>query len=185
MGKEQMQVQLRMGSTMRPFGEQSHPSRQEGCIKQHSNRWHCMKEGRVRRQAQLPADEQRDSRRAAVAHPAGGTSAWGLQAAHPCHLTTIGSGAAAPAHRVYRTLREPRPNTPMTCQKRGSFDHYTYRPCMEASATFSSRKTASTALQTIVGCSGCRGQVRPDKGRRSHDAEGASHGPRRRHNMRG
>ncbi|KAF2833767.1 hypothetical protein CC86DRAFT_451352 [Ophiobolus disseminans] len=58
----------------------------------------------------------------------------------------------APARRVYvaiHTPREPRPNTPMTCQKRGSFDSYTYRPCMEAAATFSGEKTASTALKTI------------------------------------
>jgi hypothetical protein len=170
-------------STTKPSGEQSYPSRRAGCIKRTRNAAiHWTEEGRptARRSCQRMSNKQQQGHRGRLS-----VCCWCAHGA-PCCGTFIGSPSDAPVTRGYCATQargEPRAKSTMTCRERGFFDLYVYRPCIEGSATFFPRKTASTALKAIAGCRGGYRERKAGKGCRGHRLPQAVQRPRRRHGM--
>lgn len=146
-------------STTRSSGEQRQPSRQAGCINRSTAKQcsviHTSGGGgatRARCQRMSNKTTGRPGRLSILRWCAHGPAACIPVGGWP--LAERAAPLPAASTVPLKGRGEPSPNTSMTWEKRGFFDLYTYRPCIEASATFLGQNTASTALKTIAGCRG-------------------------------
>jgi hypothetical protein len=107
----EVRPQTRRAAAMRPFGEQSHPSRRVGGIKQHTTIASTVWGGAAERQAALPDHRQQTSAAVLLVHR-------GLQQ-HPCRCSSLAHGRTppcppastvplTPSANIHRTPRSPK-----------------------------------------------------------------------------